>query len=389
MTARAREGVLRAALACGGLLAGLLAAEAATRLLSPRLFSMDSESHRFDPELAWVQREGRTMTRRNEAGEVVHVEGDPLGIRRPPRPYAEAGVRTVLLAGDSFTAGTQVRWEDTWAARLAAALAESDRGVQVVNAGVDGYDLTQTYRLARRLAGRFSPAHLVLAVYLGNDVRDYEAASAARPPWRRSTVRDRLAERSYLFHLARAAFRRPPAHLPPDEEESEAAAGWSPRSVPGFDALEPRRQGNLRRQFAAREMLPVLRDGPEAQRRLSATTRVLAAFADLSRERCAGLTVLLVPTKQQAVPAQRAEMAALHGLEEGAVLRPQRALAAWAEARGLSVVDATSTLAAEPDPAALYWKVNMHMSPAGHAALARAVLPAVRQGLDMPPCPRP
>ena len=368
-----RERALRAALLLLGLLAGALLAEGGVRLLSRRLFSLDSLSHRFDPELGWIQREGVTMRRRNEAGTPVAVEGNGLGIRRPPVAYRH-DLPSVLVVGDSFTAGTQVPFEQTWTWRLQELLHEQGLDVQLVNAGVDGYDLSQSYRLARRLWGAFQPRQLVLALFVGNDIVDYERQAGARPPWAPAGPRDWLREHSYLYRLLAAKLA--PARPVSATEESLPQAG---RSIVGFDQLGPTRQRSIRRQFASAELLPVLQGTEEGRRRLRATERLVGAMSDLARRRGADFTLILIPTKQQAIPEQRAEWMTLHGLGLEQALAPQRELRRWAEQKGIAVVDPLEPMAATAEPRRLYWTANMHLTPEGHAALARAALPLLER----------
>ncbi len=77
------------------------------------------------------------------------------------------GVRTWLSLGDSFTIALQVEEEQTYSARLAAS-----EGVQVLNAGVDGYSTWKEGLRAVQL-GRNFPAELVLITFFtGNDYFD-------------------------------------------------------------------------------------------------------------------------------------------------------------------------------------------------------------------------
>ncbi len=375
MNAPRRETALRAALLLFGLVAGGLVGEGAVRLLERRLFSLDSPSHRFDPQLGWIQQQGVTMQRRNEAGTGVAVEGSRLGIRQPPVAN-EPGARTVLVVGDSFTAGTQVPFEQIWTWRLQEALRAQGLDVRLVNAGVDGYDLSQSYRLARRLWGTFRPEHLVLALFVGNDVVDYERHAGARPPWDPDDPIDWLREHSYLSHLLAAKLGRPREVPPPEGQLPDLV-----RSVRGYEGLGPVQRRSVRRQFASAELLPVLRNDEEGQRRLRATERLVGEIGELARRRGAGFTLMLIPTKQQAIPEQRAEWMALHHLTPEQALAPQRELRRWADQRGLAVVDPIDLLAAAPEPHGLYWTANMHMTPEGHEALARAAAPMLERQL--------
>lgn len=356
-----------------GTVAGLLLCELVVRMGSDRLLSLSHPAVRFDPALGWVQREGETGVRRNEAGREVAIVGSSLGIRQPPRPYERDGRHTVLVLGDSFTAGTQIPFEETWPARLEGRLRPSIPNVQVINAGVDRYDLSQQYRLAERLSRDFPPRHVVVALYVGNDLADYEQAAGARLPWAPAGPGAWLADRSYLYHFARGAVARKPRA---ERGAPSPVDGWSPRSVPGFAEMRPDQQARVRGQFAAGDVLPLWRGGEDAARRLTAVERLLEAFAD--RVRPARLTVVVLPMKQEVIPAQRAELLALHDLSEDDLARPRERLAAWAARRGVTFVDATPALQAHERPLDLFWPVDSHMTPLGHERVADVVAPAIR-----------
>ena len=61
-----------------------------------------------------------------------------------------AGKHRLLVFGDSFAAGTRLRGVDTWAARLQ----EARPDLEVVNFGVDGYGMAQSYLLFQRVRER-------------------------------------------------------------------------------------------------------------------------------------------------------------------------------------------------------------------------------------------
>ena len=374
-----------------GTLAALLLGEAATRLLAPRILSLSNPMVRFDPQLGWLQRDGVAETRLNEAHEPVTIEGLPLGIRRPPRPHRSKEADTILVVGDSFTAGNQVPYERTWPAEVERLLRFRRPRAQVVNAGVDGYDLTQDLRLAERLWGGFRPRLLVVGLYLGNDLVDYEREAQARPPWAPGGVAVWVKEHSYLYHFVRGG-RLQSEQRTTTRRLSRAAVPlpeWDPRSLPGLSDLSREQQDRLRGQFASPELLPVLRGGEPAARRLEASERVLAAFARLAAERCAGFVLVLLPTKQQVLPAQREAWRRIHGLSADEVERPQRELRQWGQRHGVAVVDATEALSRPDRPEALFWPIDLHLSPAGHAAVAQAAAPVIDAAWKAPEGCRP
>lgn len=367
----------------------LLAGELAVRALSARLLGLDHESMRFDPLLGWVQQQGLTATRINEAHERIDVEGDALGLRARPGSTRFDARTNLLVVGDSITAGTQVRFEDTWPAQLERLLAARRPGLQVVNAAVDGYDLCQEYRMAERLFGLFEPRLVVVAVYVGNDLLDYQSGAAARPPWQSSGPLVFLRETSYLLRFVTGAAARAGVRGPLKPGTSRPArdpvplADWDPTRLPGLHGLDAAAQDRVRGQFASPELVPILRGGPEAQRRLRATERVLDGFLDLARARGSRALIVVFPTKQQVLPAQRAELLRLHALPPERIDAPQAALAAWAAARGALLLDVTPALGGASHPEELFWRLDLHLCPAGHATVAQALRPMVEAALGL------
>jgi hypothetical protein len=367
-----------------GMAVGLVVCEGAVRLGADRLLDLRHPTVGFDPELGWVQRPGATAVRHNEAGEEIVVKGSPLGIREPDQPYVVEGRDVVLVVGDSMTAGTQVRFADTWGAQLQERLRRRHPRLTAVNAGVDRYGLVQEYRLARRLWRGLRPRHLVAALYLGNDLIDYEADLSARPPWTAGGPLSWIADRSYLYHFAAGALsgkRRRTPSATGERREPSPVDGWTPRGVAGFDALSADQQARIRGQFAAGDVLPVLRGGEEAERRLASAARAVQAMAELARGREAGFTLVVLPLKQEVIPGWRAEWMALQGLRDQDLERPRRYLMEAAARGGYRAVDVTEALRGHPRPEELYWPVDSHMTVRGHAFLAEILAPEIDRGL--------
>ena len=77
------------------------------------------------------------------------------------------GTRTWLTVGDSFTIGLQVDDDETFSARLAQTL-----GIQVLNAGVDGYSTWREAIRTVQLGRHFTPEVVVAIFFTGNDFFD-------------------------------------------------------------------------------------------------------------------------------------------------------------------------------------------------------------------------
>lgn len=105
-------------------------------------------------------------------GEEVLVSVNSRGFRGAELPARKKGSRVVVY-GDSFIEARSTRLEDTFPARLEAALRDGRAGpVEVVNAGVSGYGPDQVLsRLDADLAD-LQPDLVVLALYAGNDGGD-------------------------------------------------------------------------------------------------------------------------------------------------------------------------------------------------------------------------
>ena len=114
---------------------------------------------------------------------VSHVYNSQ-GLRGPERPrerLPDRGPRIVCV-GDSHTFGTGVAEQETWPARLAAALAA--RGcprVEVLNAGVPGFDTAQEAVWLER-AGLVHAPDLVLLQYFVNDTAARGLTRPGEPP---------------------------------------------------------------------------------------------------------------------------------------------------------------------------------------------------------------
>ena len=112
---------------------------------------------RHDPLLGWVPREGKT-TRENVWGKTVTILPRSIRSNGPAGPPPESAP-PILAVGDSFTFGDQVSDHETWPALLAKRL---DR--RVVNGGVFGYGLDQSYLRAMLLTEMYRPGTLIVGL---------------------------------------------------------------------------------------------------------------------------------------------------------------------------------------------------------------------------------
>lgn len=150
-----------------------LLAEGALRLFfdSPPTWKEPQVRHLESPLLGWVLPAGTDNfftidqpVSTNSAG----LRDDEIPVAKPP------GELRVLALGDSFTFALGVAFEDLWVQRLERRLrSDLDGGVEVINAGVAGYNTRQEliYLLSEGLS--WDPDVIVVAFYwndlLGNE----------------------------------------------------------------------------------------------------------------------------------------------------------------------------------------------------------------------------
>ena len=171
MRASAAAFVPRVAVALAATAVAAVAGEAALRRLAP-----DRPSFYVPDAAALYRLRPGTRARYHypwmPRGEEVLVSINSRGLRGAELPARKAGSRVVVY-GDSFIEARSTRLEDTFPARLEAALRDGGAGpVEVVNAGVSGYGPDQVLaRLDVDLA-ELQPDLVVLGLYAGNDWGD-------------------------------------------------------------------------------------------------------------------------------------------------------------------------------------------------------------------------
>jgi lysophospholipase L1-like esterase len=275
------------------------------------------------------------------------------GLRGPTRPFEKpAGVTRLLALGDSFTFGVGVPERETYHAQAARALASEGREVDVVNGGVVGYNLAQSLAMFQELGVKFLP-DLVVYGFFFDDVHTVDPVALARAhpaagheP--REDTTEGMALRKLFDNLYEGWWRarmRAWRRDTWDDQISQRLAGISSVGRDGDytkAAITPVFAGTLR----------TLRDAVQASG--------------------ARLVVMTIPDSVQVDAPERREVFARLG-EVCAEL-------------GVPFVDPSSRFDAATDPAALYLLPDdAHTSEAGHAAMAAALAPALREALEVSP----
>jgi len=162
------------ALILGGVLAAMLIAEAILRVTPLGKTSF----YTYDPELGWTLVPGAHGWLRDEG--VAYLSVNRWGYRGPDWQLAKPpGTFRVAVLGDSMTEAQQVAEQDTFCAVIQRSLTDSAalksagfKRAEVMNFGCDGYGTAQELIVLKRRVWKFSPDVIVLAVFLGNDVRN-------------------------------------------------------------------------------------------------------------------------------------------------------------------------------------------------------------------------
>ncbi len=129
------------------------------RLLKTPRVGVEGRAHRADPELGWSAVPGAQAALMFPIGPSIPLRYDAESFRVPAGPTPPRRRPYVLALGCSFTHGDGIAAEETFCAVVAREL-----GGTCLNAGQQGYGLTQVQTLARRLIPRYRP-DIVLAQY--------------------------------------------------------------------------------------------------------------------------------------------------------------------------------------------------------------------------------
>jgi hypothetical protein len=120
--------------------------------------------HRYDPELGWFPIPNTVAT--FTGSRTISIQHNRLGLRDIEHERTERP--SVLFVGDSFVWGYDVEASERFTELLRAELP----GIEIVNAGVNGYGADQEYLLLNRVWSSFRPDVVVLNFTTSNDRND-------------------------------------------------------------------------------------------------------------------------------------------------------------------------------------------------------------------------
>ena len=284
-----------------------------------------------------------------------------LGLRGPAVQTKKANTRRVLAVGDSFTLGLQVTDEETFPARLNAALGPD---IEVFNAGVPGYGTEQATEMMRRMVPKIEADAVLLTVYTGNDFRDNH--NWAKSPGLPTTPPP-----------VQAPPPQPPKWLSALSKFSRIAANYLM-----FSALK-NQESDFRMAEFKDEILPFA-DRDHLNQIQPPTRSALRGFAATCSELGVKCGAAIVPPAFVAHPERVEKTFSAFGLDPStAQLDAPQSMVQRSIPKTVSVIDLTPTLQKRADERP-YLVFDPHFSANGHEIAASALQPFIRTLVDTP-----
>ncbi|HEX3245774.1 MAG TPA: SGNH/GDSL hydrolase family protein [Chloroflexota bacterium] len=324
----------------------------------------------------------------------TRVDINALGLRERSIGYENpAGLRRVLVLGDSLVEGVQVPEGSLATRKLETLLSgQTGRPNQVINAGVGAWGTAQEYLFLKTEGPQYRPDWVVLFFYTGNDVTNngvrikrntgelrkpyYDIGpdgSLTALPYRprkksEETLVDQFRRSSLLFDVFDSTVFSPARSASADDDESAD------------------------RQLRLYE-LPVFssRSSRPWEDAWQVTEGLIRAVQDESTSLGAAFLLVNVPTKWEVYPEDWSELRnSYHLPSEGWDLEgPNRRLAAFAATQGIPYLDLRTSLRQAASGPRLYFHRDIHWTTEGQARAGEAVAERLmREESDDPRVPQ-
>jgi len=314
-----------------------------------------------DPVLGWTI----GSSRESNDGMYKSSEEGLRSITRGARLASGEAMHRVALFGDSFTFGDDVPFEQSWGHFLELQLGA---GAQVLNFGVDGYGIDQTYLRFKNEVANWTPQVSILAFIQDDLYRNVSVYPFFRLSWERPFSKPRFSVTGTKLQLWNVP------NIPPDRIFEKS----STRDLPfleydgNFDAFWWE-QHALYRSYLVRFMATKFPrwSTPNAQTSDDAAVqlgiRLIEEFVEAARNQKTAALVVYLPSRNDFTGA-------------GAVLakRVREDLGF----RNIEVQDMTSCLTDHVPPASLFVEGKPHYSGEGNRALATCLQPVVASYLN-------
>ena len=291
----------------------------------------------------------------------VVFQTNSLGLRDD-----EAGPKTgyrILLLGDSFTCGYGVERRDTFADRL-----ERRLGIQIINAGVGGYEIIHQLRYFETQGRHLQPDLVVYALFLGNDLTCngmWEVAADGGLVQKNGPPALRPPERLKLLCLLKRNTRlRRIAHWA--RASTQSLEEWQPRS----DYLE----------LCAPDL------SEQARVNYETSCALLRQLRNQVGEAGADFLVVMLPfrTAVEVGPSRNPQPVHLAGNSTYDFRRPTREMAEFCSSNDIEYVALTDLLVQDHQRlgSPLYYRHDGHLNALGHERVAEHVYPYLARRLE-------
>ncbi len=286
----------------------------------------------------------------------VGLRMNSLGLRERELDFdVLASQRPYLFLGDSYFIGWGVDLEDRLSERFAALVRQDEPPGLVVNLSFPGWGTYHYVEVWEHFVPRLRPRLVVVSCFVGNDFTD-DLKQASR---RKSG--DAGNGRGGMFYLLGLKIREALSTSPLLGLLDHAL--WKFAWFRGvFNRLEIRNDRIVLYEPKSSEL----------QRQLYASTELgLAALTRLSRDSGVPLLVVLIPDHLQVLMPEL-----FRGLDFD---RPQRDIKEYLKRQGVACFDLLPVFREAGAPERFFFREDKHWNAHGHAFVAKALLPVVRE----------
>ncbi len=278
-----------------------------------------------------------------------------------------AGVYRVLALGDSFTFGWGVNVSETWWSRLAEHLSAnlSPARAEVVNLGVYMYTFDQQVQRLEHFGLAYQPDLVINGFYYPHvvTISKHRYQQQDSKPWPKI-----LDSTLYVDHVGLLRYGQP---LPFEGlRESSLLVDF----VTSRLALLQYR-ASAAGQLNEYELLKDSR-APDFERAWQRTRAAYERLAEVTQRRGIPVLVFMIPRDMQVWPAWKKESVALSREAPFTSRLPQKKFAAICEDLKLECLDLLpqfSAAAAQRPETPLYYRVDVHWTPSGHALASQLI----------------
>ena len=351
----------------------LLAIEVSLRLAAPTPYAGEVTAYFVSDPHTGYRPKPNSMADLGAVPLVINEHGhrdDPVELDKPD------GTLRVLALGDSFTFGAAVEQGDTYPELLEAILGRRlEMPVEVINAGVGGWNPLQYANYFEHRGRLFAPDIVVVGLFVGNDV--YSAAQG--PDQGQTAVLGRRVPKTE----AKAPITTAKVFLYENSHLARWIMNWQSQAVMRNEhRLERKHCGDfteelLRVQWFRGRTHTI----PDATRKelLEANLGHLFRIQEIAARDGIPVIVAIFPDENQVNPRLRGWLVKTRAYEKLDLDLPQPLLRNPLRANGIPVVDLLPAFRA--DPRCLFLN-DTHWTAEGHLLVAQQLTPAILSAID-------